>query len=301
SIALLRPAQQTLTATAVAAKRRHRSFAWTYLGVNTGLGAGGLAAAALITARPSYLNAIILVNALSYALAAAAFAVIRPTARAPASAQRGAARSWRSYRQTLSAPGLKTTLGLHLVWYLGAMSGFTVGVPVYLLAVTTHTALAGLLFGTNTITVILLQVPAASFVEGRQRAAMLQVCFALPAFAWCALGVVGLWPAGWVPTVTLLVAAIVIGTAECLYSPIVEPLIADSVHPEEIGRAYAALTVSRQVGSVLGPILVSGVLAAINNIGWLVLGGGSLVAAAAAHRLRHRLPDAIARTPQTSS
>ncbi|MGH3712136.1 MAG: MFS transporter [Micromonosporaceae bacterium] len=303
-VALLRPAQQTLTAGASEVGTRHRTFAWSQVAVNLGLGLGGITATAVVFVSTSLLPMIVLVNAASYVLAAVLFSQVpvQPV-------ERPAVRT--SFRAVLGRAGLRPVLVLHAGYFAVLASAFTVGMPLWLAGRPGGEATAGATFTVNTAAVVLLQAPLLRAITRRARPAVLALSMLVGASAWLTVGLAGLRSPGATALLAVMATtAVVIAVGECLYNPVTEPLVADLMPPEDHPHAFSALTLARQLGSGAGSLAVAGlvqtsgatswlVLAVAGLVqtsgatSWLVLALAAVVLAVLAGRLRQHLPERV--------
>jgi MFS family permease len=294
AVALLRPAQQALIAVATPPARRHRAYAWAQAGVNVGLGLGGLAGSALVAGPTGHLTVVVAANATSFLLAAGLFALVPAPPPTP-----GRRPSAPTYRGLLAVPGMRALLLLHLVFFATVASAFTVGLPLHLLrAAPGAAAAAGLVFAANTAAVVALQGPALRLVAGRPRTAMLAASLLCCALAWTVLGTLSPVLRGSAAVALVLAAAVAVAAGECLYNPIVEPLVADLAPAAALGPAFAALTVARQLGTGIGPVAVGFLMQSAGTAGWLVLALGCLGGMPAIGRLGAVLRTDLLRTPE---
>lgn len=266
-VALLRPAQQTLIAQASTPARRHRVFAWAQAGVNVGLGLGGAAGTLLIASSSSGFLSVIMINACSYVITSACFAMVpRTGARADLPDRQT------SYRHVLATPGMRPVLLLHFAYFMVVASTFTVAIPLYII-VTLHgaRAVSGIVFASNSVAVVALQGPILRRIEGRSRIDALTLSMAVSGTAWIITALTAA-VAGKLVMMTglLIVAGIMIAFGECLYNPVMEPLVADLAEATDTGHAFAALTMARQAGSVIGPVVAGILMTSLGAAAWLL-------------------------------
>ena len=112
--------------------------------------------------------------------------------------------------------------------------------------------LIGFLLFANALTVVFAQIPVARLSEGRRRA-MTMAAAALTFVAGCLLVAgAGLVDAG-AAYAAVLIATIVVGVGECLYTTALMPLVADLAPPALRGRYMATVGLTWWLGLALAP------------------------------------------------
>lgn len=287
----LNPSQSTLLATLAPSDARHRATAISRVAANAGYGIGGaLGGFVALWGLTGYMT-LYWANAVTYLLyIGVLLAVVRDTAR-PASLPGG-------YRLVMG-DGAFVSLALINVAIIGVGWGvFTWVVPPFANeALGLSPQWIGLLLLANTVTVVVAQVPAARFAEGRRRALLIARGAGLFAVA-CLLLVVGAGASSGLAYPALLVAAILVGLGECLHTTALMPLVAD-LAPEHLrGRYMAAIGLSWWVGLALAPILGTQGLSTSPFWTFTVSAGLMVATGLAALALEGRLPEAARFTPE---
>lgn len=159
----------------------------------------------------------------------------------------------------------------------------------------------GVAYGANTAVIVLGQLVALRFLEGRSRTRMLAIAAAGWSSAWVVVALCGVVPGIWAAAAAVAGLGL-FGAAETLWSP-VAPALVNALAPERLRGRYNALsgmtwTVSSVVGPSVAGLLIGNGLAAL----WvLVTVGGTACAAlgflALGRRIGHR-QDGVA--PQVS-
>jgi MFS family permease len=219
-------------------------FALRYTSANAAFGAGALIAGLVTvgeTPRP-YVT-ILLIDALSYALFAAAILLIR-VRPPPEPRTAGGYRPVLRDRALLGALLVNTLLTVFALAQTGTMFAAWVTGPGG-----GTSRVAGLAFALNIVVLLLAQLPTLAWARGRSRlgTAALSTVFFAAAWATLATG------AG---NAILIVASLgIFALGEALLSPTLPALVND-LAPEELrGRYNAVFALSQQLGPVAAPIL----------------------------------------------
>ncbi|MFI1569135.1 MFS transporter [Streptomyces sp. NPDC020490] len=277
SIAL--PAQDSLLGHLIPPEQRSTAFSLRYLGLNLGLGAGGLLAAlAVNTDNPSSFTLAYVADGATFLLAALAVTVPALRKTAPTRAARI------PLRETLprSRP-------LWLVCALGAL--FTlVGFGQFKIAaygVTGASArLLGLAYLANTLTVVAAQLPILRLTRNWARHRILAVVGVLWAGAWLLV-----WSADTLWSGCLVIAAGVIALGECLMATSLPPIVNDLAPDHERGRYNASFLMACTLGNLAVPALAGTLLG--GGLGThlpLILAALACVTVLPCLRLRNLLP-----------
>jgi MFS family permease len=281
----------TLLSDLVPAEERGAVFALRYTSANAAFGAGALIAGLVtVGSRPGPYVAILLVDAASYLLFAAAMLLVRVAAQ-PGRAAVGAGPAGRDpggYRVVLRDRAL---LGALLVNALVTVFALAQTSSVFAAWVTgpggSSSRVAGLAFALNIVVLLVVQLPVLSWVRGRSRLRVAALSTLFFAAAWLMLA------AGAGNTALIIGALGVFALGEALLSPTLPALVNDLAPDELRGRYNAVFALSQQAGPVLAPIL--GGFALGHGLGLPYLLGLAvccLAAGGVALRLRHSTPRA---------
>ena len=286
----LNPSQSTLLATLAQSDVRHRATAVSRVAANAGYGIGGALGGLIAAYGLAGYVALYWANALTYLLyIGVLLAVVRETVRPPPLPG--------GYR-VVARDGAFVSLALINVAIIAVGWGvFTWVVPPFAKDVLgLSTEWIGLLLLANTVTVVVAQVPAARFAEGRRRVVMIALGAGLFAVA-CTM-VIGASANGDFTYAALLVASILVGLGECSHTTALMPLVAD-LAPEHLrGRYMATVALSWWVGLALAPILGTQGLSA--SPFWTFTASAVLMVTTglAVLALERRVPAAARLTPQ---
>lgn len=306
---IARPAKKAFVASIVEAEDRVRLMAFQRSIRNAGYGGGALVTAGLLALdnRAGY-QIVLVVDAVTFLIAAAIVAGIAvaastpsasastsptgapgPSADLPGSAA-GTSRLPDGYRAVLrDRRYLAVTLANVLV-RLHATALF-VGLPLW---VQQHTSappsLVGILFTVNTVLVVLLQV---RFVGGVATAAQTRPVYLRASVAFVAAAA-AYTTAGWfdaplVLPILLLVVAVLAHTAAELNSAVGEWTVSVDLAPPQLrGRYLSVFTLSASLHDVIGPMLVTFLIARAPGVSWAVIAAlmtaGCLISAATVTR-----------------
>ncbi|HET6478926.1 MAG TPA: MFS transporter [Actinoplanes sp.] len=245
---------------------------------NAGYGIGGLAASALILLGSGGLQAIVLINAVSFAVAAIALATWRGNPRTsephgeptrkptPGGSLAGVLRD---------GPFVALTLANTLL----VLAGLSISVllPLYAVFELGLSWLPGVIIAINAVVFVLLQSYVVTRVEDRRHARVLlvasliwTVCFAIFSFARGGTAQI---------TVAIIAGAVVYTLAELLWAASADTLAAE-LSPEHLrGRYMSVYQLSWSVGSAVAPGLLAALLDRGQFVPWVFLGLVCLAAA----------------------
>ena len=288
----LLPAQSTLLANLAPADRRHRATAVSRVVTNAGFGIGGAIGGVVAALGLSGFVALFLLNAVTYLAYAAVLVLVvrRPPPREPVEG---------GYRQVL---GDRAFVRLALANVAIIAVGW--GLPTWLVptfaigGLGISPQLVGLLSLANAATVVVGQLPVARAVEGHRRVVSMAKAGLLIALACAGFVVAG--GIGAAAYALLLVAAVVVGIAECLYTAALSPLVADLAPASIRGRYMAIMGVSWWVGLALAPAIGARLLEASAALAFGVGASAAILAAIVLLRLERLLPATARLTPRPS-
>ena len=285
----------TLLTELVPAEERGAVFALRYTSANAAFGAGALIAGLVtVGSRPGPYVAILLVDAASYLLFAAAMLLVRVTpagAEPPGQAPDGVGPPGRvpgGYRVVLRDRAL---LGALLVNALVTVFALAQTSSVFAAWVTgpgeSSSRVAGLAFALNIVVLLVVQLPVLSWVRGRSRLRVAALSTLFFAAAWLVLA------AGAGSTALIIGALGIFALGEALLSPTLPALVNDLAPDELRGRYNAVFALSQQAGPVLAPILGGFALGHGLGLPYLLgLAACCLAAGGVALRLRRSTPRA---------
>jgi MFS family permease len=259
------PLIQALVGELAAADRRTKILAVHRTVINIGISAGSLIAGVLLGSGLHHAFQILLVaDAVAFALAAALLCAL-PHGRGAST--RAAPARWQALRDTRL---------LALTAYDAVMSLWqpmlNVAFPLWLVT-RTHApvSLVGVLYAVGCVCAILLQYPA-SVLAGTPRRALRGYGGAALCLAAASLGLAAA-PAHSVPvTVAIFTGAIVLLTIGEVTQVGSAWTLSFAIAPPERRNAYlAAFSMGRALSRATGPLLMTGVVLALGDFGWIAL------------------------------
>jgi MFS family permease len=291
------PAQDALLAGLVGPAERSAVFAVRHASLNAGLGAGALAAAAVVrVAHPATFTGVYLADAASFL---AVLPVLACLGRLPAAA--GGEPEHAEPAGPRPRLALRAVLGDRMflrVWLLTALI-VTVSFGQSDASFPGYATRPGgidprdlsLAFAANTITVVGAQLFVLRGLAGHRRTTGAALAAAAWATSWILVIVGGRLGGGALAVVTFAAAMVVFAVGESLLSPTLPAIINDLAPPGAAGRYNGLGTLAFTTGFLLGPVGGSAALGA----GWgpglfAVLAGACAVAGAGAIGLGRRLP-----------
>jgi predicted MFS family arabinose efflux permease len=290
------PSSQSLVATLVPVRTRHRVFTQNRMFSLVGLGLGGIVGGAIAAGgRPADYEALLSLDVVTFLVFAGVLALlpVPPPARRAAVAAQG-------YVTALRDVALVRLCVVNLALVGAGIAPMLVLMPAY---AKLHGGIGegtiGLIYAVNTVTILVAQIPITRLSEGRRRMPLLAIGTGLWIFAWTLMLVAGVSLRSWAPALIGL-AIVVYGVGECLYSAVVVPTVA-AIAPESLrGRYLAVMGFSWQGGFMLGPAL-GGVLLASGPIALpTVFAAVCAVAVIAALMIERALPLDHLRTPRVT-
>lgn len=262
------PANKSFAATIVPAENRVRVLAFQRSMRNVGYALGGLTAGLLLALpdRASAYHGIIIVDALSYFVAAALTLSIRPLSPSTSSA----AAQVRGYLQVLSDRRYLALATLN-IFVLTHVTALTVVMPLW---IHYHTSaplsLAGILFTVNTLLVVLLQVRFSKDIARPSEAAWSYIRAAVSFTAAAIAYLVSGWLGG--PVVLVIIAlliAIVAHTGAELWAAVGEWATSMQLAPDSLrGRYLALFSLSYPLHQAIVPGIVLLLMARSAALAW---------------------------------
>lgn len=296
------PGTTTLLAGMVSAEDRERAYGFAFLGLNAGIGVGGLVSAFLIdVARPETFQVLYLCDAVAYLVYAAvlAFLVRSPARAGEDEADNPAGGSWGEVLRDRRAVALVACGVLAVTFGYGQLEA---GATAYAVDVAGVPATAlGWAFAANAAVIVCGQVILLRLTSGWRRTTALACAVLTWSLAWSVLAAADLMP------VAGAVAAVVIGLAifglgETLWAPIVTGL-ANTIAPDHLrGRYNASLGLTLTLGQILGPALAGSLIGSgLGHLWAVVVIGGTLTAGLVLTRLRFLLTAAEDGAPEAET
>ncbi|MER7753953.1 MFS transporter [Kitasatospora sp. NPDC097643] len=269
---------------------RPRWFALVQTLRNTGLGLGGALGAVLVAGGGNgALRLLVVLNAASYALAAALLGTWRPTGAgaAPAdlpSAAQDAADAPGGYRAVLRDRRYLLLIAVNLTFVFASMI-LGMLLAVYLTEGLHRDAwTAGALLVLNGVQVVLTQSAVARRLEHRRPTRVVAVGALLNALAFLLFALVAAAP-GWAVPVGLVTAMLVYNLAETVATPFTADLSVSLADPARRGRYLALYQLSWNFGQAVAPALLTLLLGRGAAVPWLFLAVLSAAAVPALIRL----------------
>jgi len=293
------PSQSALVNGLTPAECRHQTSAVARSVYNGGLAMGGAIGGLVVAGgATSGFTVLFLLDALTYVVfACLTLLVPEPERRSPQAAAADASAG--GYRAVLRDRIFMAVIGLNVIYVAAAYAPFESALPLYAhqyLGLSPRTI--GLIFLTNMLGVVLLQLPIAKLLEGKRRMAALAAMTGIMAVAFgLLLGASAVAPAAAGGVVVL--ASLVFASGECVLGPAQGPLAVQLAPVELRGRYMAVLTNSYAVGFAIGPPLAAAILGVWPNGLWIMATVIVLLAGAAGLVLDRRIPEALRRTPRT--
>jgi MFS family permease len=303
-------AVNALVAEMAAPEDRDRWYGLSRTLVNAGLGAGGLlGGVAAATAGTAGYRWIVVLNALSFVVAAGMLVRLRtpsastsippalPAATWDAEDGRAKAGTAAGYGTVLRDRPFLSLVGVSVLLWIANYS-VDVALAPYVVSVLHASAwMAGVLFALNTSLVVLVQVPIVGLLASRRRTRAMMAGGLGYAAAFVCLAVALLVPAGLL--LVYLCATIVLATtAEVVQAPSI-PALATAVAPVSLRGRYLALSsLSLSTAIAITPLLATWLLVASPAALWLTLAPLMLVAVAAVAVLERFLPVSALRAPR---
>jgi MFS family permease len=291
------PSQSTLIARLAPVDRLHAAYAQQRLTMNLGIGLGGVAGGLIAhVSHPGSFTILFELDALTFLVyVGVLWFVAEPP---PAAALPGATRS--SYRTVLRH---RTFLGLWSLNFLFVAAGYSLLnlLPQF---ARDHSHVSereiGLIFAVNTFVIVVVQLPASRWIEGRRRLRALALMPALWAVAWLLVDGAGAWTRDTEAFVLFAVAAGILGVGECLHGPAHQALVANIAPAALRGRYFAVHSASWGLAGTVGPAVGGFILAAEPFALWPLAAGVCGVAALGSLALERFVPPELRRVPHSA-
>ncbi|MGH3353620.1 MAG: MFS transporter [Nocardioides sp.] len=281
------PGTTTLLAGMVPPHGRERAYGFAFLGLNVGIGVGGLVSAFLVDVnRPETFQVLYLCDALAYLAYAAVLALLvrSPRRSGKSEAADEAGGNWGEVLRDRRAVALFGCGVLAVTFGYGQLEA---GATAYAVDVAGVPATAlGWAFAANAAVIVCGQVALLRLTSRWRRTTALTCAVLIWSLAWTVLATADLLP------VAGAVAAIVVGLAvfglgETLWAPVVTGL-ANTIAPDHLrGRYNACLGLTLTLGQILGPAIAGSLIGSgLGHLWALVVVGGTLTTALVLTRLR---------------
>ncbi len=289
------PSQSTLISRLTPAARRHAAFAQQRVTMNLGVGLGGIAGGLVANvSNPTSFTVLFVVDGLTFL----AYVLVLGLVRDPGAQPLAEGEKAGTYADVLRD---RVFLGLWTLNFLFVAAGYSLLnlLPPF---VREHSHVTekqiGLIFFFNTLTIVLLQLPLARFIEGRRRMRALALMPALWAVSWVAVDATGYWLEATTAFVVLTLAAVVFGIGECFHGPAHQALVADLAPDRLRGRYFSVHSMSWGLGGAAGPAVGGLILAVAPFALWPLAALVCLGAAAGALALERYVPPHLRRIPR---
>ncbi|GGU36887.1 MFS transporter [Nocardioides albus] len=287
------PGTTTLLAAMVPVDGRERAYGFAFLGLNVGIGVGGLVSAFLVDVdRAETFQVLYLCDALAYLAYAAVlvFLVRSPASTEDGADQEGTGGTWGEVLRDRRAVALVGCGVLAVTFGYGQLEA---GATAYAVDVAGVPATAlGWAFAANAAVIVCGQVILLRLTSGWRRTSALACAVLTWSLSWTVLAAADLMPtAGAIAAVVIGLA--IFGLGETLWAPIVTGL-ANTIAPDHLrGRYNASLGLTLTLGQILGPALAGTLIGSgLGHLWALVVIGGTLTAGLVLTRLRFLLTEA---------
>jgi MFS family permease len=279
------PANNSLVAAVLPSEQRPRYFGVSFALLNAGIGVGGIVGAVYVdVARPATFSTVYLVDAVTFLVPLALFALpLRhvggpPPDRPPAEAGAPA------YRDVLTDPVFRRVLAVVFVSAFVGYGQVEGGWTAYATAIArVPTQTIGLAFTANTTVIVLSQLVVLRLIEGRRRTRLLALLAALWVASWAVMGIAAFHPATATASTLVVSAFAIFAVGETLLSPVSPALINDVASDHLRGRYNATAGIAFQLAAIGAPAIAGVVLGGGHGrifILMLVVGCGVLAALA---------------------
>jgi predicted MFS family arabinose efflux permease len=288
------PGHSTLVGRLAPEGRDHVAFSVSALARNAGLGVGavigGMVAA---SAGSGAFTGLLLADALSYAVCAGVVMTLPPGRPIADGGPDGAPVR---FRAVLGDRALLALVALQMAFVCFTTAAFDFLAPYLTHAAGLDAGLVGVVWLADCLAITLLQLPTGRLVGGTRRMRAIALAGGVWAFALILFGAAGRLHDGAV-LATALAGAAVFGLAECLQGPVHTSLVGVLAPPSLTGRYQTLLSMSWDVGGLLGPALAGVVFAWSPGGFWLVFAAGAGLTGVAAMAAERLIPEGVRRTP----
>ncbi len=274
------PGTTALLAQMLPAEARERAYGLAFLGINAGLGLGGVAGAALVdVGELASFQRLYLLDASSYLVyALVLLSLPRGTGRAvPGDRLDPASGGW---RDVLADRRMVALLGCGVLAVTFGYAQLEAGATAYAVEVAGIPARAlGWAFGANTLVIVAAQLLALRLVAHWRRTSALALAVGTRSLAWAVVGLTDLVE-GPLAVLALVLGLAVFGLGERLWAPVASALV-NALAPDGLrGRYNAALGMVWTLGQVFGPLVAGLLIGHGHGHLWAaVVVGGTFVAA----------------------
>jgi MFS family permease len=288
------PSHSSLLGALTSGEQRTTAYALTRVTDNLGFGIGGLVGGLIATTQvPESYDLLFAVDAGTF-VAFMGLLLFVPQPPRAAAAERPAG----GYRQVARDRVFVWLLVLTAVLVAAAYAQIATMLPPY---VKEHAGVSeagiGAIFFTNTLVLVVAQLPLAKALGGRNRLRALATAGAI--FCATSIGVLaaGSWLDGTTAVIALCSMIVVFSIAECLHGAVNNPLVADLAPPHLLGRYMALRTSAWQVGFLAGPALGSLLLVRSPTALWSGAAAACALAGAGFLLLERKMPPELAVSP----
>jgi len=264
------PPQSVMLTRIVPEENRQKAFAINFMLLNLGLGLGGMLAAAIVTPGvASSFEMLYRIDAATFLLYLALVASLKfdfsLTHEEKAAQSAGGYREvFRDRKFVLLAVGSLATLTF-------GYASLSTGLPII---VTQHLGLSpkwlGVIFGANTIAIVLLQVPVLKLIGHRRKFWVIASVGGIFAISWAMVGVAA-FLIGAAAGLLVALSQIVFAVGEMIWSPTAPTLINELAPTHLQGRYNAIGSLQWSVSGVAGPAIAAAFFSRDLLSQWLVL------------------------------
>jgi predicted MFS family arabinose efflux permease len=281
------------------------AFSLDEVAANIGIGLGGMAGAGLVLgAGPQHLGWLFIIDAatfMAFGLLLIPFARADRRAAFAAGDEHGHGADQRpDVLGTLRRDPAFTYL--LVVQFTVVVCGFVAleQLPVYLRNFAGVSAgIVGLLFLTNVLANVLLQLRVTRWLEGRDRIRSLQAAMILWAAIWIVVAVSTAVLRGPAAMIIAAICAGVFAVGEGIVAVIVDPLVSALAQAPMLGRYMGLLAAAWNAGLLVGPVLCGLTMQHVHGLLWPMLAALLVTAALATTRVRTSLLPEQVLVPQS--
>ncbi len=288
------PSQSSLLADLAPIARRHSAFALQRVSMNVGVALGGLTGGLIATtSHPFTFDVLFFLDAATFV----GFAFVLMRLRVP---RHHEAQDRGTYADVVRNRVFMSYVTLNALFMAAAMAVWVELLPPFAKNVA-HVSETGVgaIWLTDSIAVVLFQLPVTRLAEGHSRMRGLALMGVIWALAMGGFGAIGAWTEATLAAGLMCVATLVFAAGECLHGTIHAPLSADLAPPALVGRYMAFSSQSWQVGWIVGPAAGGFVLQHAPLALWPIAAGLNFAGAGWALALERTLPQRVRRTPDS--